>query len=126
MCVNSTWAKRGGADCANYLRACLHYGWANTFTPFLDYSSNDVMADPPVAAKTKVAVTRKHLRRDQAAARKARSNALPGSDSIKERQVPGIACSMIFLCVAYGTKITLSDKKIAFTSTLLFVNHSKN
>ena len=39
------------------------------------------------AAKTKVAVTRKHLRRDQAAARKARSNALPGSDSIKERQL---------------------------------------
>lgn len=45
------------------------------------------MADPPTAAKTKVAVTRKHLRRDQAAARKARSTVLPGSDTVKERQV---------------------------------------
>jgi len=44
------------------------------------------MADPPTAAKTKVAVTRKHLRRDQAAARKARSTVLPGSDTVKERQ----------------------------------------
>lgn len=58
-----------------------------SFHPFLGYSSNDAMTDLPAAAKTKVAVTRKHLRRDQAAARKARSNALPGSDSIKERQV---------------------------------------
>lgn len=48
------------------------------------------MADPPTAAKTKVAVTRKHLRRDQAAARKARSTALPGSDTVKERQVASL------------------------------------
>lgn len=51
------------------------------------------MADPPTAAKTKVAVTRKHLRRDQAAARKARSTALPGSDTVKERQVVSPYCT---------------------------------
>lgn len=38
------------------------------------------------AVRTKVAVTRKHLRRDQAAARKARGPAVTG-DSAKERLV---------------------------------------
>ena len=38
------------------------------------------------SVKTKVAVTRKHLRRDQAAARKARGPAVTG-DSAKERLV---------------------------------------
>ena len=47
------------------------------------------MADPQSAApvfKTKQAVTRKHLKRDQAAARKARGLANVG-DSLKDRQV---------------------------------------
>lgn len=48
------------------------------------------MADSPTSAasvfKTKPAVTRKHLKRDQAAARKARGAANVG-DSSKDRQV---------------------------------------
>ena len=48
------------------------------------------MADPVSATpvfKTKPAVTRKHLKRDQAAARKARGAANVG-DSLRDRQVP--------------------------------------
>ena len=47
------------------------------------------MADQALVApvfKTKPAVTRKHLKRDQAAARKARGAANVG-DSLKDRQV---------------------------------------
>ena len=52
---------------------------------------NAEMADPVsglplLGFKTKPAVTRKHLKRDQAAARKARGAANVG-DSLKDRQV---------------------------------------
>ena len=42
---------------------------------------------PAAAVKTKTANIRKHLRRDQAAARKARSSSIAAIDSAKEKLV---------------------------------------
>ena len=73
---------KGGVTRAHHLR-----GYFPVSRSVCSVGMAELGVPAPAAIKTKTATTRKHLRRDQAAAKKARSSSLSTADSVKERQV---------------------------------------